>query len=38
MADLVLGNVAPLERVVEVAAAVVLDRLARRSRALSRVA
>jgi len=32
MADLVLGNVAPLARVVEVAAAVVLDRLARRDR------
>lgn len=38
MADLVLGNVAPLERVVEVAAAVVLDRLARRPRERSRVA
>ena len=38
MADLVLGNVAPLERVVEVAAAVVLDRLARRARAQSRAA
>ena len=37
MADLVLGNVAPLERVVEVAAAVILDRLARRA-ARSRVA
>jgi uridine kinase len=38
MADLVLGNVAPLERVVEVAAAVILDRLARRPRDRSRVA
>lgn len=38
MADLVLGNVAPLERVVEVAAAVILDRLARRPREHDRVA
>jgi uridine kinase len=38
MADLVLANVAPLERVVEVAAAVILDRLARRGRDQSRVA
>jgi uridine kinase len=38
MADLVLGNVAPLERVVEVATAVILDRLARRGRDRSRVA
>jgi uridine kinase len=38
MADLVLANVAPLERVVEVAAAVILDRLARHGGDQSRVA
>jgi uridine kinase len=38
MADLVLSNVAPLERVAEVAAAVVLDRLARHGRGERRVA
>jgi uridine kinase len=38
MADLVLGNTAPIERVVEVAAAVVLDRLARPARARRQVA
>jgi uridine kinase len=32
MADLVLANAAPLGRVVEIAAAVILDRLARRER------
>ncbi|HEU4370457.1 MAG TPA: uridine kinase [Methylomirabilota bacterium] len=38
MADLVLGNDAPLARVVEVAAAVILDRLAHRPREQGRVA
>jgi uridine kinase len=38
MADLVLASVAPLERIVEIAAAVILDRLARRGRDQSRVA
>jgi uridine kinase len=38
MADLILSNVAPLERVVEVAAAVVLDRLGRRADQRPRVA
>ena len=38
MADLVLANVAPLERVVEIAVAVILDRLARRGRDQSQVA
>jgi uridine kinase len=33
MADLVLSNTGPLERIAEVAAAVILDRLARRPRA-----
>jgi uridine kinase len=32
MADLVLGNVAPLARVVEIATALILDRLTRRPR------
>jgi uridine kinase len=38
MADLVLGNVAPVDRVAEIAAAVVLDRLARRGRDRRQVA
>jgi uridine kinase len=38
MADLVLASVAPVERVGEIAAAVILDRLARRGRDRSQVA